>query len=216
MELTGWVWEPTGRSMLVLVARGPDSTEVRRVQLASGQSSTLRVAPRLGWIWTSAAGGYWVLNANADTMWVSGVSDQADTVITRPAPWMTWQLGSPSPDGRHFAFMTWDKGQDSLLLLRTSLNGAGVRRLATFSGQIGAPVSWLSNGTLIAQIQEAGTNALYRVASDGSGSRKLGLLPRKGATASFSADGLRAVLNAMDSRNDIYFVRNFAKLLDKR
>jgi hypothetical protein len=216
IELAGWAWEPTGKSILVLVARGADSTEVRRIQINNGQSTTLHIARQLGWVWAPASGGYWVLNVNADTMWMRDVPGRADTLVTRPTPWMTWHTGSPSPDGRHIAFTTWDQGQDSLLLLRMSLDDGRVKRLTTFSGQVNAPTTWLSDGTVIAQIQEAGTNALYRVNADGSGSTRLGLLPRKGATVSISADGRRAALLAIATQRDIYLVSNFDKLQRQR
>lgn len=214
-DLTGWAWESDGESLLVLVSRGPDSTEIRRVQV-NGRSMPLRIVPRAGWIWAPATGGYWVLNALADTIRIYDVPHRSDTLVTRPASWMMWHTGSPSPDGQHFAFTTWDKGQDSLVMLRISLRDGGVRRLAAFSGQVNAGASWLTDDAIIAQVQEAGTNALYRVASDGSGWTRLGLLPRKRATVSLSTDGLRAIQNTFDTREDIYLIRNFSKLREKR
>jgi tRNA A-37 threonylcarbamoyl transferase component Bud32/Tol biopolymer transport system component len=141
--------------------------------------------------------------------------DHADMTLRAPQ-WLGYIEGlSASPDGVSLGILGWDRASDSAVVGQVNLNTGTIKRLATLGAEdLGFP-TWLNDGSIVFDIQEArGAQALYTIRPGGR-AKRLGALPHAPAAYSVSADGRRLVVTSRSDKKDVYMIRNFGDFLKR-
>jgi hypothetical protein len=206
-------WTQDGRSILAALRQGPDS--VALMELDAGSDRTRRVATypqaRYRFAETLPGGGYLMVLSQREFRPVGAAGLKDTTFLLPPDAGIILSL-DPSPDGREFVEVGWDRTGDSLLANRVSLLDGSVQRLAMFGGEDALPPRWLEDGNLLVPILETSqTLAWYRIAAKGGPPVRLGSPPRFPAQYRFSQDGRRVLMILQDQKSDIYLMRNFGE-----
>jgi hypothetical protein len=211
-------WDRDGASVLVAARRGTDTVGVSRFDLASGRSRPLATfaAEDFDEVIPMPGGGFLLLSRSERELRRIGIPGLADTTFHPPAGMTHFMHVSPSPDGREAALAGWTDGWDSVLVHRMPLMDGSARLLAAFTPEGVSGVRWLTDGTLIVQIEETSWNlAWYRLPAEGGPAVRLGAVPRYPADYRLSADGRRAVALVEDARTDVWLIRGLAEVLKR-
>ncbi len=164
-----------------------------------------------GFVETLPGGGY-LLTASGRQFRPVGASGLKDTTYQLPPEAGVILSVDPSPDGRAFVEVGWDRNGDSLVANRVSLVDGSVQRLAAFAGEDMLPPRWLADGNLILAVLETSrTLTWYRIPATGGSAVRLGSPPRFPAQYRISQDGRRVLMILQDQKSDIYLIRNFSE-----
>jgi hypothetical protein len=218
-DIVGGRWTPTGQAYVALVRKAEDSVEVRDMNVTTGRTTSIATVPRdaAAGVIPLPGGGFVAVNTSRDTLRLMRVPGRRDTTLALSERWMRFGAAASSPDGRDIAFVWWDQSSDSILVHRLALADGRLTRLAAFAADFYGSPGWLRDGTITVPVTESGgTSVWYSVPASGGAPVRLGIPPRTADYFSFSDDGRRVVATVVETRPDVYLIRNFPDLLRLR
>jgi hypothetical protein len=207
-DLLDWDWHQDGRSVLVVQQPSVARYDVSELDASTGELRTHEtLTGAREWFETVAGGGYVNIRGTRQVE-LHGLQVRSDTTWTWPATVSTIMNLEPSPDGAHVASMSWDVGDNWILIHRASLADGRVEQVARLGGEGGGAITWMADGSLLVPINEsAWSDTWYRIPPRGGTPERLPMQLGQDASFRFTRNGLRGLAREALLRSDVFLLR---------